>query len=77
MTTLKDIDAPGSSVTFLNPSREERIAIIERYNALRKQGHAFSISDEHSSDEHAPPRITVHHYLTCKGCIDAARTPKA
>jgi hypothetical protein len=68
MTELRNIDTPGSVVTFTNPSREERINIIEHYNALRKQGHAFAISDEHSSDEHAKPAITVHHYKSCKAC---------
>jgi hypothetical protein len=69
---IQSINTPGSVVTFSNPTLEERATIIAHYNALRAEGHAFSISDEHAADNHSAPFIRVYHYATCVRCIDNA-----
>jgi len=65
---LTAIEFADEVVTFSNPSRDERIAIIAKYNELRRAGHALSITDEVT---HAPevPFIRIFHYRTCYFCL--------
>lgn len=66
---LTRCERAGNSVTFANPTTQERDAIALHFGALKAQKHAV-VADE---VQHGDGLVELHiyHYATCLKCVGA------